>query len=187
MDGLRDILIPCLWSTLLAGIKAHPAVWAFKWKQLPDWTFIKCKAWLNVHGGWQQESINFWETYAPVVHWSTVQLVLTLSLLNNFKTQEVDFIQDFIQAPLDCLIYMEVPPGLVSLRTNYVSLVKPLTIPTKATCNSLPKTSAVSNSDNWHKSLHDELISVGFHQSRVDKCLFWLCNSGLHWWLPHIK
>jgi hypothetical protein len=32
MDGLRDILQPCLRSTLPAGIKALPVVWAFKWK-----------------------------------------------------------------------------------------------------------------------------------------------------------
>lgn len=45
-----------------------------------------------------------WETYAPMVNWSTVHLVLTMILLNNFKTRQFNFVQAIMQAPLDCPI-----------------------------------------------------------------------------------
>ncbi len=40
-----------------------------------------------------------------------VCLTIILSLLNNFKCRQVDFIQAFTQAPIDCPIYMEIPEG----------------------------------------------------------------------------
>jgi hypothetical protein len=111
IEGLTDTLKVIPRSDIPAGTKPLPAIWAFKRKCLPDWTIIKWKARINVHGGHQQHGINFWEAYAPVVNWSTVCLVLTMSLLNNFKTHQVDFIQAYTQASLDCPIYMEVPAG----------------------------------------------------------------------------
>jgi hypothetical protein len=112
------MLKPCHRSNLPASVKALPAVWAFKRKRLPDWLIAKWKARLNVHGGRHQHGVHFWETYAPVMNWSTVRQVLTLSLLNGFKTRQVDFIQAFTQAPLDCLIYMKVPAGFSIIDGN---------------------------------------------------------------------
>ncbi len=51
MDGLRDVLQPCPRSHLPVNEKALPAVWSFKRKCLPDWSIVKWKARLNVHGG----------------------------------------------------------------------------------------------------------------------------------------
>jgi hypothetical protein len=45
-----------------------------------------------------------WETYAPMVNWSTVHLVLTMIQLNNFKTSQFNFVQAIMQAPFDCPI-----------------------------------------------------------------------------------
>jgi hypothetical protein len=56
-------------------------------------------------------SVNYWETYAPIVNWSTVQLTFILSLLKGFHANQVDFVQAFTQAPPDCPIYMELPAG----------------------------------------------------------------------------
>jgi hypothetical protein len=68
IDGLCDILQPYPRSHLPDNEKALPTVWAFKRKHLPDWSIVKWKARLNIHGGRQQHGVNFWETYAPVVN-----------------------------------------------------------------------------------------------------------------------
>jgi hypothetical protein len=44
---------------------------------------LKYKARLNVHGGQQEFSVNFFETYSPVVTWAAVRLMTTLAWLNN--------------------------------------------------------------------------------------------------------
>jgi hypothetical protein len=51
MDGLHDILKVLLRTSVPEGVKPLPAVWAFKRKRLPDWSIIKWKARINVHGG----------------------------------------------------------------------------------------------------------------------------------------
>jgi hypothetical protein len=51
--------------------------------------------------------------YAPVVNWQTVRLALILSLLSNLKSCQVDYVNAYTQAPADCDIYMNIPPGFV--------------------------------------------------------------------------
>jgi hypothetical protein len=111
LDGLQHMLqvIPC--TSIPHNTKPLPAVWAFKHKRFPDWSKSKYKARLNMHGGKQTYGVNYWETYAPVVNWTTVWLTMILSILHGYKSHQVDFIQAFTQAPLDCPGYMEIRAG----------------------------------------------------------------------------
>ena len=71
----------------------------------------KWKARLCAHGGQQELGMNYWETYAPIVSWSTVWLVLSLSLIAKMQSQKVNYVQAYPQADVDCDIYMDVPAG----------------------------------------------------------------------------
>jgi hypothetical protein len=51
-----------------------PSTWAFKIKRFPDGTVKKFKAQFS-RDDHQREGINFFETWAPVVQWSTIQIV----------------------------------------------------------------------------------------------------------------
>jgi hypothetical protein len=50
-------------------------------RQLLTNKMCKHKARLNMHGGQQQYGINFWDTYAPVIWWATVRLVIVLIII----------------------------------------------------------------------------------------------------------
>ncbi len=63
-------------SILPFGTKILQAIWSFCRKGTPDWSSIKHKARVCPHGGQQVEGLNYWETYAPVVSWHTIHLVL---------------------------------------------------------------------------------------------------------------
>ena len=54
--------------------------WAFKLKRLPNGTPYKYKTRYCVWGDKQIAGVDYFETYAPVVQWSTVRLLLTLVL-----------------------------------------------------------------------------------------------------------
>ena len=70
-----------------------PAVWAFRRKRrITTQEVYKWKARLNLHGGKQTKGVNFWETYSPVVGWSTIRLFLVMTLLNNWESRQVDFV-----------------------------------------------------------------------------------------------
>jgi len=60
------------------------SVWSMKRKRnILTRQVYKWKARLNVHGGQQEYAVNFYETYAPVVTWYAIRMLLTLVLLNN--------------------------------------------------------------------------------------------------------
>ena len=57
----------------------------------------------------QQWSVNYWETYAPVINWISIQFLLILAKLLGLDTKALDFALSFPQADHDKPIYMEIP------------------------------------------------------------------------------
>jgi hypothetical protein len=51
----------------------------------------------------QQAGIDDTETYSPVVSWTTIHVLLILSVLLDLRTRAEDYIQAFPQAKLDDL------------------------------------------------------------------------------------
>jgi hypothetical protein len=97
-----------------AGHKILSAIWAFKRKRRIDTRAVyKHKARINVHGGQQTYGVNYWETSSPVVNWFSIRLTLVLSLVNQWKTRQIDFVLAFSQADVECELYMELPRGLI--------------------------------------------------------------------------
>ncbi len=55
--------------------------WSFKCKRYPDGLVKKFKACFCARGDMQLEEIDFFETYAPVVLWTMIHLMLILEVL----------------------------------------------------------------------------------------------------------
>jgi uncharacterized membrane protein YfhO len=71
-------------------------VWAMKHKRcIMSRKVYKWKVRLNVHGGQQEYSINFWDTFVPVVTWMSIRLMLILSILLVWHSRQVDFVLAF--------------------------------------------------------------------------------------------
>ena len=68
-------------SLVPRGNKPILSVWSMKCKRDPGGEIIKWKARLCTHGRMQTKGVNYWETYLPVVSWTTFCLVLILSLI----------------------------------------------------------------------------------------------------------
>ena len=47
----------------------------------------------------------YWETYAPVINWLSVRIVIILSVLNDVETRSIHFTLAFPQADLDVDIF----------------------------------------------------------------------------------
>ena len=62
------------------GRKILKSTWAFKLKRLPDDISLEYKARFCVREDLQTDGVDYFETYAPVVQWSTIRLLLTLIL-----------------------------------------------------------------------------------------------------------
>ena len=66
----------------------------------------------------QQWGIHYWETFAPVVNWLSVWLILVLAILYNLPVKSIDFVLDFPQSELDAPIFMELSIGFVNQTGN---------------------------------------------------------------------
>ncbi len=75
--------------------------WAFKCKWFPNGTVKKFKARFCAHGDQQLEGIDFFETYAPVVQWTTVCLMLILESLLGLKSKQADVTAAFFYVTLE--------------------------------------------------------------------------------------
>ena len=148
-----------------AGSQILPLTWIFRKKLYPDGSLRKYKGRLCVRGDLQESTS---PEYAPVVQWSTIRLMLTLSLKLRLKTVQCDFDNAFVQASLPSPIYCQLPKGYKvptdasgSTQHDYVwRLNKSLYGLREA-----PRL--------WFEHLSAGLIASGFQPSKQDPCLFY--------------
>ena len=120
------------------------------------------------------KGIHYEETFSPVVSWSTVRLMLTLSEVYGWHARQIDFVLAFPQANVKTDIYMQVPEKFTvnkgklkldenaphpSKQDNVVKLIKNVY-------------GLADASLTWHNHLKKGLSEFGFKQSEVDPCLF---------------
>jgi hypothetical protein len=91
--------------------KTIMSIWSFKRKRYPDGTLNKHKARLCAHGGMQTWGQNYWETYAPVVNWASIHLILAIAKIHGLSSKSIDFVLAFPQADLEIPVFMELPIG----------------------------------------------------------------------------
>ena len=149
-----------------AGISIHREqimmIWSFKRKRRPDGTLNKYKARLCCHGGQQQWGVNYWDTYAPVVSWSSVRILLTIAKLHDLHTKSIDFVQAYPQADLKHSIYLRSPSGVL-LNDDSGALVLKL----------LKNLYGLKDAGRtWYEHLTDGLSSMGFVATASDPCIF---------------
>ena len=136
-------------------------IWSFKRKRKPDGTITKYKARLCCHGGQQEWGVNYWDTYSPVVSWSSVRILMTLAKLHNLHTKSIDFVQAFPQAKVKSTIFLQTPPGveLTGDKEMVLRLIKNLYGLKDAGLT-------------WFEHLSQGLSSMGFRPTLSDPCIF---------------
>ena len=137
--------------------------WAFKLKRLPDGKPLKFKSRFCCRGDMQKEGVDYFETYAPVVQWSTIRLLLTLTLANDWTTRQVDYTNAFAQADLNEQVYVEPPRGFLPKHKRGTDSVLHLNKSLYG-LRQAPRT--------FYEKLRSGLVERGFKQSNIDQCLF---------------
>jgi hypothetical protein len=150
-----------------------PSTGAFRCKRFPDGLIRKLKSRFCARGDKQIEGVDFFETYAPVVNWQTVRLMLVMSLLLGLSTRQVDYTAAFVHADIDkdpnwdnmteeererSGVYIDMPRGFA--KHNKVLKLKKSLYGLKQS----PR--------NFFLHLKDKLEGIGFESSISDQCLF---------------
>jgi histone deacetylase 1/2 len=106
--------------------------------------------------------VNYWETYSPVVRWSTIRVILTISIMNGWYTRQLDFVLAYPQAPVECDLYMAIPYGYK------IQDPKRYALQLKKNLYGQKQAGRV-----WNKYLTKLMLDAGFIQSEVDECMFY--------------
>jgi len=161
-------------DTLPPRAKLLNAILSYRRKRTPAGVLQKYKARICTDGSQQQHGVDYWETYAPVVSWSTVCLLLTLASIHGWHSSQIDFLQAFTQPPIAEDIYMQIPQGWYVSDSelkqhnhpkfhdvdHYIKLEKSL--------YGIKQAARV-----WFHHLEPGLLKLGFRASEIDPCLFY--------------
>ena len=149
--------------------KVLSSVWSMKRKRrIKTREVYKWKARLNVHGGQQVKGIHFWETFAPVVTWASIRLVLILALIMKWHTRQIDFVLAFPQAPAETDLYMEIPKGVHMKNIPKGKTEKDFLLKLKKNLYGGCAASRV-----WNQYVNKGLIEIGFTRSKIDECVYY--------------
>ncbi len=106
-------------SKVPEDVQIVPSVWSMQCKR--DLTTNKIrshKARLNLHGKKQIYRMNHYETYAPVVTWFAIRLMIIFGIIFCWALCQVYFVMAYPQAPIEMDIYMELPQGIQTAHGN---------------------------------------------------------------------
>ena len=141
-----------------------PSVWSMRRKRDLTTNQVKShKARLNLHGGKQIYGMNYFETYAPVVTWFAIRLMIIFGIIFGWCLRQVDFVMAYPQAPIEMDIYMELPQGIMTAHGNSKDHVLKL----EKNIYGQKQAGRV-----WNSFLVDKLMSIGFTPSLIDDCVF---------------
>jgi hypothetical protein len=139
------------------GRKTIQCRWIFKRKYDESGNLIKYKARLVAKGYSQQHGIDYNETFAPVVKFSSLRTLLALAAKHNLEIEQMDFVTAFLNGDLKEDIYMKQPEGFIEPgKENLVLKLKKSLYGLKQA----PR--------EWNNKLHECLHQKGFKRVEAD-------------------
>ena len=141
--------------------KAIGCKWVFKTKFNADGEIERYKSRLVAKGYSQTPSVDYEETFSPVVKFTSIRTIIALAVKKEMVVHQMDVVTAFLNGELEEDIYMEQPCGYV--KAGQDDLVCKL----KKSLYGLKQSPRC-----WNKRLGEYLESIGFQTNRADPCVF---------------
>ena len=156
------LVVRTLEGVLLVGYK-----WVFVCKRNEKNEIIKYKVQLVAQGFLQRPSIDYEETYAPVMDVVTFKFLISLVVKENIDMWLVDIVTAYLYGSLDNDIYMKIPGGYKMLET-YNSISQSMySIKLQRSFYGLKQSWHM-----WHNRLSEYLLKEGIENNPICPCIF---------------
>ena len=134
--------------------------WVYDVKLNKDNEIKKFKARYVARGFSQISGVNYFETFAPTARLTSVRVLMQLSVQHDLFIHQLDVKTAYLNAPIDCNIYVKQPEGFEIPGDNKV-------------CHLNKSLYGLKQSGrNWNNLLHNFLFENDYIRSNVDHCLY---------------
>lgn len=129
--------------------------WVFKVKKDSSGNITRYKARLVIKGCAQRKGLDYTETFAPVVRYTSIRFLLSIAAKYNMQVDQMDAVTAFLHGELEEDIFMLQPEGFADGSDKVCRLKKSL--------YGLKQASRV-----WNAKLNEALIDFGLTRSKYD-------------------
>lgn len=133
--------------------------WVFKVKQENSDAQLRYKARLVARGFTQQYGVNYFETFSPVVRFTSIRTILAVAAQRKMKMKQFDVRTAFLNGDLSEIVYMQQPTGFDDGSGRICKLKKSLY-------------GLKQSSRCWNKKFTTFIKLFGFVNSKYDPCVF---------------
>lgn len=106
---------------------------------------------------------DYHETFSPTARIASVRMLMQIAVQESLIIHQMDVKSAYLNAEIDCEIFVEQPAGFVSTGANGEDLV----------CKLRKSLYGLKQSGrNWNHVLHNYLLSLNFQQSLCDNCVY---------------
>lgn len=138
--------------------------WVYAIKRDQDGKIIKYKARLVAKGFSQIHGVDYNETFAPVVKYTSIRMLLAIATNQKLQVTQLDAVTAFLNGELEEKIYMEQPILYEDGTKRYCRLKKSI--------YGLKQASRV-----WNRTLDGVLTDFGLEQSKTDQYIYFSKKS----------
>lgn len=142
------------------GRKAIGCKWIYKAKINKDGEIERYKARLVAKGYSQKEGIDYKETFAPVLKYKSLRILLAIAAIKDLEIKQMDVETAFLNAPMKEEVYMEQPEGFHDGDNRNVLLLLKTLYGTKQAPH------------EWNSTLNDFIVSHNFSRCVSDTCTY---------------
>lgn len=139
--------------------------WVFAVKTNSDGEVMRYKARLVAKGFSQMPGIDFDETFAPVVKYTSIRFCLAIAAVLDLEITQMDVVTAFLYGDLKENVYMEQPEFFNNGTPKVCKLEKSIYGLKQA-------------SRNWNELLNQTLLNFGLTRSNTDQCIYFLIKNG---------
>jgi hypothetical protein len=133
--------------------------WTFKLKRGPEGLIERFKGRVVTKGYTQVEGLNYDETFALVVKFTSIRTLLALAAHLDLEIHQVDIKTAFLNGKLDKEIYLRPPPGADTDKSLIWLLHRPLY-------------GLKQSSRQWYQEVYAKFTNLGFTRLEADHSIF---------------